>query len=105
MGALVDLERIGLHARLTDNGRLQVGPPDRLTPELLVVVRGMATAIREELSALPPRFRAWQMLRDGKRCGVMVSQSMAGMDQHEALAAVPSPGITVQPMPASRVTG
>lgn len=97
MSALAELERVGLRARLVD-GRLQVGPPDRLTPEARALVARLAAAIATELT----RYRAWRVrMTDGKTMTVMCP---AGMTQAEALAAVDRwPGSTVEPLQASRV--
>ena len=104
MTAAEELERVGLRARIV-GGRLQVGPPDRLTPEARALLARLAAALRAELSAdAAPRFRAWRCrFADGRGMTVLCP---AGMDHSEALAAVDRwPGATVEPLPASRVEG
>jgi hypothetical protein len=107
MSALSELARVGLRARVVD-GRLQVGPPGRLTPEAREFVRRLAADLRRELAKPPdplppaePRYRAWSMFRpDGSRAGTLLCP--AGMTRAEAMAALPRAGWTVEPLPASR---
>jgi hypothetical protein len=111
MSALAELERVGLRARVVD-GRLQVGPPGRLTPEARELVRRLAADLRRELAQeLPaepvpaePRFRAWSMFRpNGSRAGTILDPG--GMTEAEALEAVDRwPGWTVEPILISEVT-
>lgn len=114
MTAADELERAGLRARMV-GGRLQVGPPDRLTAEGRALVSRLAAALRAELSpdTVPadpvtaptvraPRFRAWRArFADGRTMTVL---HPAGMDHAEALAAVDRwPGCTVEPLERSRL--
>jgi hypothetical protein len=97
MSALAELALVGLKARITE-GRLQVGPPGRITLESQALVSRLADQLRAELS----RYRAWTMHEaDGRRIGVVVDPS--GMDRHEALASLPRPDLTVLPLLASRI--
>lgn len=106
MTAVAELERVGLRARML-GGRLQVGPPDRVTPEAQAMVARLADRLRAELTEPPacaepaPRFRAWRArFADGRTMTVL---NPAGMDHAEALAAVDRwPGCTVEPQLASR---
>jgi hypothetical protein len=97
MSAVAELARVGLKARVTE-GRLQVGPPALMTPESRALVSRLADQLRAELT----RYRAWTMHEaDGRRIGVVLDSQ--GMTASEALASMPRPDLTVQPLLASRV--
>lgn len=130
MTAADELERAGLRARMV-GGRLQVGPPDRLTAEARALLARLAAALRAELSrdaspgadpmAAPagnpcpappkeltaadpaPRYRAWRVRRaDASSGGIVMDPT--GMTETEALKAIDRwPGSAVEPLPRSRV--
>jgi hypothetical protein len=105
VSALAELAQLGLRARIGTGGRLQVGPPDRLTAEARALVARLAADLRAELEqAAEPRFRAWRCRMTNGR--YMIVMRPTGMTRAECLEAVDGHNVVdVQPMPASIVEG